>query len=83
MSAGQSLLKALSAGMLLVVMALLILPDCRSHADEMRLIRHMAAAIYRFPSDAVPRCEQFMRQTAFGPLAGQVVCQARNSGFSV
>ena len=83
MKAELSILNSISAAMLLGVVGLLILPDWRNDPGDAQLIRHMAAAIYRFPSDAMPRCEQFMRQTAFGPLAGQVVCQSRTSGFSV
>ena len=81
MKAGLSLLKSVSAAMLLGVIGLLILPDGRNDPGDAQLIRHMAAAIYRFPSDAMPRCEQFMQQTTFGPLAGQVLCQSRTSRF--
>lgn len=40
------------------------------------LTRHLISAIYEFPSDDMPRCEQFIRHTHTGASVGQVACES-------
>lgn len=38
--------------------------------------RHLVSALYEFPSDDMPRCEQFIRHTHTGAPVGQVACES-------
>ena len=69
--------------MFIAVIGLLTLPGWHRSMSETQLTQHLSAAIYRFQSDAMPRCEQFVQQTRVSPVAGGVLCQTRASGFSV
>lgn len=43
------------------------------HRLPEELASHLVSAVYEFPSDDMPRCEQFIRHTHAG--AGQVACE--------
>lgn len=43
------------------------------HCLPEELASHLVSAVYEFPSDDMPRCEQFIRHTHAG--AGQVACE--------
>lgn len=82
-------LQVLSIAMLCALPALLLTPEGGRSVNERQLTRHLAVAIYRFGSDAMPRCDQFVRPTTYVNQArisvhvGPVACQTRRSGFSV
>ena len=45
------------------------------HALPQRLADHLMSAIYEFPSDDLPRCEQFVHHTDAAELSRPVACQ--------
>lgn len=74
----------LSIIMLLALPFILWLPDLRNDLASVQMAKHLQAAIYRFPSDALPKCDQFIRYTAMKKfMRVKVVCQTRMSDMIV
>ena len=44
---------------------------------------HLISAIYEFPSDEMPRCEQFVHHTDMAELSAPVACQVNSAQLMV
>jgi len=66
--------RLISVAVLAALPITLLWPYWKHRLPE-ELARHLMSAIYEFPSDDMPRCEQFIRHTHAGGSAGPVACE--------
>ncbi len=74
---GRSLscLRRVTSGMMLAALPITLLWPYWQHTLPGGVAQHLVSAIYEFPSDEMPRCEQFVRHTDTAAMIGPVACE--------